>query len=117
MASLLLVDGDKNFGRALAVALRLDGVEVATAATVDEALGLLSPGAFDACVVDCLLPGADELFSRLARETGIRVFATAAHLEILGGAVRRHPLVAPIPKPFGVADLRARLAFAPAQAG
>jgi DNA-binding response OmpR family regulator len=108
MSSLLLVDGDRNFGQAMAIALRLDGLSATAVASVEEATSLL-PGPYGTCVVDCLLPGADDLIGQLESGGGIRVVATGVHPEIVGGAARRHPTVATLLKPFEAAELRARL--------
>ena len=109
MAAVLLVDGDRNFGKALAIALRLDGLSVATADSVEAALARLADGAFRIVVVDCLLPGVDALFSRLS-EAGVRVVATGTYPELVLGTARRYPGVIPIDKPFCAADLAAQLA-------
>ncbi len=113
MASLLIVDGDRNFGQAVAIALRLDGIAVTTASSVEEAASLL-PGSFCTFVVDCLLPGADRLIARLASQQNVRVVATGVHPEILGSTARRHPGVAMLQKPFRAAELRPWLRWAPA---
>jgi DNA-binding response OmpR family regulator len=105
MASLLIVDGDRNFGQAVAIALRLDGIAVTTASSVEEATSLL-PGAFCTCVVDCLLPDADAFIARLASERNVRVVATGVHPELLGSMARRHPGVGMLPKPFRTSELR-----------
>ncbi len=109
MAPLLLVDGDRNFGQALAIALRLDGLDVVTTDSVDAALTKLVSERFRTAVVDCLLPGADALLERLV-SIGVRVVATAIYPELLLGAVHRHPGVSTIEKPFRASDLTAHLA-------
>ena len=58
----------------------------------------------------CFLPGADALFSCLAKQAGIRVFATGTYPEVLAGAVRRHPWVTTLQKPFAPSAISARLA-------
>jgi len=110
MTPLLLVDGDRNFGKALAIALELDGIPVVTSPDVEDALRRLAREAFRACLVDCFLPGADALFSCLAKQAGIRVFATGTYPEVLAGAVRRHPWVTTLQKPFAPSAISARLA-------
>lgn len=109
MPPLLLVDTDRNFSQALAIALQLDGVPVEIASTVEEALSRIERGAYGACLVDCVLPGADELFERLARIGGMRVIGTGAFPEVLTLAQRRHPWLGTLQKPFPVAELAARL--------
>jgi DNA-binding NtrC family response regulator len=112
MAPLLLVDGDRNFGRALAVALRLDGQQVIMAESVETALAELSSERFQIAVVDSLLPGADMLLQRLAA-CGIRVVATGTYPELLLRTASRHPGVSTIEKPFRASDLTAHLASPP----
>jgi DNA-binding NtrC family response regulator len=104
MAAVLLVDGDRNFRSALAIALRLDGVEVAAADSAD-ALRLTPTDAFDLVVVDSLLPDADTLLARAA-ELGLRAVATGPHPELLARAARRHR-VPTLEKPFSAGALLA----------
>ncbi len=108
MAPMLLVDGDRNFGRALAVALRLEGERVVRAESVEAALVELMNERFRCVIVDCLLPGADLLLERLASGS-VRVVATGTHPELLIGTARRHPGVSTIEKPFRASDLTAHL--------
>jgi len=116
MASLLIVDGDRNFGQAVAIALRLDGIAVTTASSVEEAASLL-PGAFCTYVVDCMLPDADSLIGRLASERNVRVVATGVHPELLGSTGRRHPGVGMLQKPFRASELHPFLPWvSPAEA-
>lgn len=110
MTPVLLVDGDRNFGKALSIALELDGIPVVTSPDVEDALRHLAGGAFGACLVDCFLPGADALFSCLAKRAGIRVFATGTYPEVLAGAARRHPWITTLQKPFAPAAIASRLA-------
>jgi DNA-binding NtrC family response regulator len=110
MAPLLLVDGDRNFGRALAIALELDGIPVVTSPDVEDALRRLTREPFGACLVDCFLPGADALFSCLSEQAGIRVFATGTYPEVLAGAARRHPWVTTLQKPFTPSAISSRIA-------
>ena len=109
MTPVLLVDADRNFRQALAIALQLDGVPVDTATNVEEALARVGRGAYRACLVDCLMPGADELFECLAGVGGLRVIGTGAYPEVLALARRRHPWLGTLQKPFPVAELQARL--------
>lgn len=106
---VLLVDADRNFRQALAIALQLDGVPVDTANSVEEAFARIGRGAYRACLVDCVLPGADELFECLAGMAGIRVIGTGAYPEVLALARRRYPWLDTLQKPFPVAELAARL--------
>lgn len=109
MPPVLLVDADRNFRQALAIALQLDGVPVDTATSAEEALARVGRGAYRACLVDCLLPGADDLLESLAGVAGMRVIGTGAYPEVLALARRRHPWLGTLQKPFRAADLEARL--------
>jgi ActR/RegA family two-component response regulator len=102
MASFLLVDADRNFREALAIALRLDGHQVAVTASVEEALAQV--GAVSCCVVDAHLAGADALLEAAAR-TGVRRVVTGPYPELLAHAARRHPGAEPLPKPFRAGEL------------
>ena len=102
MAALLIVDVDRNGREALAIAARLEGMTVATAASVREAQALLAAGGYSLLVVDCLVPAADALVeARTGRE---RVLATGHHPELLARFARRLGVEARA-KPLGPADL------------
>jgi DNA-binding NtrC family response regulator len=103
MASLLLADPDRNFRRAMEIALRLDGAEVAGADSLAEALALLANRRFELVVVDSLLGGADTLLER-ARASGAALVTTGAWPELLERPARRHGARA-LQKPFTAADL------------
>jgi CheY-like chemotaxis protein len=108
MASVLLIDGDRNFREALAIALRLDGCAVTSAADGTEALPLLQGGAFDLCLVDLNVRGVEAL---LGAASALRtlVLVTGPYSELLEAAARRFPPVRALPKPFAAADLLSRL--------
>jgi DNA-binding response OmpR family regulator len=109
MASVLLIDGDRNFREALAIALRLDGCAVTAADGGAEALALLERGGFDLCLVDLNVDGVDRLLgAAAARRTPALV--TGPYSELLEVAARRYPPLQALPKPFAAADLLARLA-------
>lgn len=105
MVTLLLVDADHNFRETLAIALRLDGIVVRSLAGADEALPVVDNLTYDFALVDCLLPGADRLVARLVRDGRTRVIATSAHGEVIGEALRRHPGLVTLPKPFRTHEL------------
>lgn len=109
MATVLLIDGDRNFREALAIALRLDGCTVTSASVAAEALALLRRGGFDLCLVDLNVGGAEGLLAA-ATASPAPVLVTGPHPELLEAAARRHPRAQPLAKPFAVADLLARLA-------
>jgi DNA-binding NtrC family response regulator len=106
VAALLLVDGDRNFREALAIGLRLDGVDVTAVGSVTDADTALQSSAWSLVVVDALLPGADALLERLAATGPGRVVATGTHPEILDRAASRHR-VRTLEKPFGARELQA----------
>lgn len=58
--SILVVDDDVDFCESLATILRSDQVEVRTAATLDEAEGLLRRRSFDLVITDLRLSGAPD---------------------------------------------------------
>ena len=108
MPSVLLVDADRNFREALAIALRLDGFHVAASGSCDEAVRWLGVARFDACVSDARIAGLDGL-ADAARRAGMRLLLTAPHVEVTSAALRRHPHAEAIAKPFRPADLAHRL--------
>jgi DNA-binding response OmpR family regulator len=108
MASVLLIDGDRNFREALAIALRLDGCEVASATSAGDGLALLQGGGFDLCLVDLNVGGVEGLLASAARHP-TRVLVTGPYSELLESAARRHPPSQALRKPFSAADLLARL--------
>lgn len=108
MSSLLLVDSDRNFREALAIALRLEGCRVA--ATEDAVFGrlALSAGRFDLCVVDLNVTEAERLLDE-ASDGRVAVLLTGPHEDLLSKAARRHPRARVLPKPFQAAELLAQL--------
>jgi CheY-like chemotaxis protein len=113
MTSVLLIDGDRNFREALAIALRLDGCAVTSAGDGHAALGLLDGGAFDLCLVDLNVTGLEALLGA-ATATRTTVLVTGPYPELLEAAARRFPPARALPKPFTAADL---LAWLPRLAG
>jgi DNA-binding response OmpR family regulator len=109
MVSVLLIDGDRNFREALAIALRLDGCAATCAATADEGLGPLQRGGFDLCLVDLNVTGAETLLAAAAGGA-TPVLVTGPYLELLDSAALRHPPIGALAKPFTAAELLARLA-------
>lgn len=105
MAAFLLLDGDRNFRRALEIELRMEGAQVTSADSAERARSLFAFGRFDLCVVDSLLTSSDALLERAAR-AGVTAIATGPHPELLDRAARRHQ-VATLEKPFSAAALLA----------
>jgi DNA-binding NtrC family response regulator len=106
MAAFLLVDADRNFREALAIALRLDGHDADAVPAVEDALALLAATRPDCCVVDAHLPGADALLEQ-ASLRGVRAVATGPYADLLAVAAARHPSADALPKPFRACDLAA----------
>ncbi len=110
-ASFLIVDEDRNFREAVAIALRLDGHEAVAAATGDEALLRLGARLFACCVVDVHLAEADEVLAAAAA-AGVLPVAAGPHPELLAAVAARHPAVVTLPKPYRAFDL-VRLSYRP----
>jgi DNA-binding NtrC family response regulator len=105
--SFLIVDSDRNFREALAIALRLEGHQVTTAHGAFEALPVLGRGGIRCCVVDWAVEGADELLEAATR-SGVRTVLTGVHSTLVASAARRHARVEALPKPFGAEALVGR---------
>ncbi len=115
MASFLIVDEDRNFREALAIALRLEGHEASAVPDADGGRARLAAGPIDCCLVDVHLRGADELLEAAAR-AGVRAFATGPHADLLAAAATRHPHAGMLPKPLRASELEARVCDADAPA-
>lgn len=106
---MLLVDDDANFRRALAIALRLDGLTVTEATTAAEARVALASDRFTAVLVDLLLQDgeAHALLEHLCHDSPARLaIACSPHPEALAAAEERIPGVARLRKPFPATVLR-----------
>jgi DNA-binding NtrC family response regulator len=102
--SFLIVDADRNFREAIAIALRLEGHTAHACGSADDALARLRRGEVGCCVVDAHLAGADTLLSAAVR-SGVRVVVTGPYPDLLAHAARRHPKAELLPKPFLAAEL------------
>ncbi len=58
---ILLVDDEKDFLEALSERMRTRGMEVTTSSSAQEALDAVEEGAYDAVVLDLMMPGVDGL--------------------------------------------------------
>ena len=58
---ILLVDDEKDFLVALSERMRTRGMEVTTSSSAQEALDAVEEGAYDAVVLDLMMPGVDGL--------------------------------------------------------
>ena len=110
---LLLIEDDRALCGFLEQLLRADGVAVTTAPTAAEGIDRLHADAFDAVILDRMLPGADGL--HLVRRMRAEGFALPVlMLTALGSAADKvEGLDAGaddyLAKPFDAAELRARL--------
>jgi DNA-binding NtrC family response regulator len=102
--SFLIVDADRNFREALAIALRLDGHAVSVAESAEEGFFQLARGTARCCVVDVHLPGSEALLDAAAR-VGARAVMTGPYADLLVKFATRHPAVQVLPKPFRAAEL------------
>ncbi len=100
----LLLDTDRNFREALAIALRLEGHEVRTASAAREARAHLALGGVSCCVADWGVEDVDEVLE-LATRAGVRTIVTGVHPALVDSAARRHPRTEALPKPFLAAEL------------
>ena len=104
MSSFLLVDQDRNFREALAIALRLEGCQVASAASVADALAALSDARFDLCVLDLHLAGAEALLAEVL-DRPLQVLVTGPYADLLERVASRFPTAQVLEKPFRARDL------------
>lgn len=106
--SILLVDSDTNFRRALAIGLRLERFVVEEAGSLLEARRRLTAFSFSHAVVDLLLPGGDglELAASILARCDCGVVITSAHPEAFRAAELRVPAALQLEKPFSVERLR-----------
>lgn len=105
--SILLVDSDTNFRRALAIGLRLEHYAVEEAGSLVEARRRLAARSFDFAVVDLLLPGGDglDLAASVLESSDCKVMISSAHQEAFQAAGHRVPLALQLEKPFSVDQL------------
>ncbi len=108
MLAFLIVDADRNFRDALAIALRLDGHLAVATGDDDDACERLRVVRFDCCLVDAHLSGADALLE-IAAGAGMLAIATSPHPDLLAAAASRHPSAEALSKPFGASELVARV--------
>lgn len=113
MPSFLLIDGDRNFREALAIALRLEGCQVASAGSAADGRAALDGTRYDLCVVDLHLAGAEALVGEvLARPQP--VLLTGPYADLLQRAARRFPRARVAEKPLRAGDLLACAGALPA---
>ena len=102
----LLVDADRNFREALAIALRLEGHQVRTVSEGREALAQLQLGDVGCCVADWGVEEVDQLLAAATR-AGVRTVVTGVHPSLVASTARRHPRSEALPKPFRAEELTA----------
>lgn len=108
LVRVLLLDSQANFRRALAIGLRLDGVEVHEAADLREAERLLDSETLDAVVIHLELPGPHLDFLALVRRRlpGCQIVVCHAHQEVLDAArVAHYGTALELRLPFSAQDL------------
>jgi DNA-binding NtrC family response regulator len=104
-AAFVLLDADRNFRRALEIALRVEGMEVASVESATQALPIFDSRPVVFAVADSRHPAFEELVdAAVARR--VRVVATGPHPELLERAQRRHDVLT-LEKPFSAAALLA----------
>jgi DNA-binding NtrC family response regulator len=106
MPSFLLIDEDRNFREALAIALRLEGCEVTSAGSTDAARVALATARYDLCVVDLHLAGAEALLAEVLGGP-LPVLLTGPHADLLASAAVRFPRARVQEKPLRARDLLA----------
>jgi DNA-binding response OmpR family regulator len=106
---VLVVDDEANYARVMAIGLRIEGFEVATANDADAALGMLAAETFDAAIVDLMMPGTNGIqLARVLRDRhpATRVLLTSAYHLSEPQLVRADcGAVGFVPKPFDLSEL------------
>jgi CheY-like chemotaxis protein len=106
---ILVVDDEHGQRRSLAIALRFEGFEVTEASSSEEAIALSAERAFDAALVDVVMPGMNGI--ELARRLHIDhphtkiVLVSAYHLSSRQLTLSGTGAVAFLPKPYRMASL------------
>jgi DNA-binding NtrC family response regulator len=109
MPRVLLVDDEENQLRVLAMGLRLEGFDVATATNADQAIAELGKGHTDIVVLDLMMPGTNGI--ELARQLRERhpesrvVLTSAYHLSERQLERANCGVVGFVPKPYALNDL------------
>lgn len=102
--SYLIVDPDRNFREALAIALRLDGHEAVVAESAADGAAALQGRPVGWCLVDAHLQDAEQVLAA-AERAGVRVVMTGPYADVLEAAGRRHPTALLLAKPIRPRDL------------
>ncbi|PKN31635.1 MAG: response regulator [Deltaproteobacteria bacterium HGW-Deltaproteobacteria-20] len=110
---ILIVDDQESLRKTLSIALRLDGFDVACAASATDALEALSSRPCDLAIVDLMMPGINGL--DLARQLrtlfpNLKVVLTSAyHLSERQLLRAQCGAIGFVPKPFQMSELVAFL--------
>lgn len=106
--SILLIDDDANFRRALRIALRLEGVVAGEATSLEETRKAIDSHPYD-CVLVNLLLGTGDIERLLAlirkRLPSAGRIACSVHPEILGTFSLQDPEAVVLEKPFSLETL------------
>ena len=113
---ILAVDDDPDILAVVALALRtLGGLDVVTASSGNEALGILAKGTFDLVLLDVMMPGIDGLETLQAirdnkATADLPVVLMTARVKLYEQGAEQPPgVLAVIPKPFDPVTLPRRL--------
>lgn len=113
MPRVLIVDDEENVRRTLSIGLKLEGFEVLTAASGDDALRVLGAHAVDIALVDLMIPGMNGLeVARMIRRMfpAVRVVLSSAY-HLSARQVERADCgaVGFVPKPYKLTELSSYL--------
>jgi two-component system, OmpR family, KDP operon response regulator KdpE len=115
---VLVVDDERQILRAMRVILRAAGFEVATAATLQEALDALAVRPLDAAIIDLILPDGNGVdICRSIREWSDMPIIVLSAVGDEAEKVRALEADDYVTKPFGTEELIARLRAALRRAG
>jgi len=109
MPRVLIVDDEENQRKTLAIGLRLEGFEVVSAGSGEEALRVLADKTVDVAMVDLMLPGMSGLdLTRQIRRMfpAVRVFLSSAY-HLSARQMERADCGAAgfVPKPYQLSEL------------
>lgn len=106
---VLIVDDQESQRKTVSIALRLDGFEVACAASATEALETLAERACDVAIVDLMMPGINGLdLARRLRTLfpSVKVILTSAyHLSERQLRNSNSGAIGFVPKPYQMSEL------------
>jgi len=116
---ILLVDDEAEFLEALSERMRARGMDVATSASAREALETVEQGAFDAVVLDLMMPGMDGLEAlRILKEKDpkLQVILLTGHATVEKGVeAMKRGAVDLLEKPADIDTLTQKIKEASAQ--